>query len=53
MNKVKIFHDKYFYDLEDDVNTFALNHKIINTNTCVEKYGCDVYYTIVVLYEEN
>lgn len=53
MNKIKIFHDEYFHDLEDDVNAFALKHKIISTNICTEKHGYDVYYTIVVLYEEN
>lgn len=53
MNKIKIFQQgSHYRDLEGAVNEFAKNHKILNTSICTEKHGYDVYYTIVVLYEE-
>lgn len=53
MNKIKIFQqESYYRRLENTVNEFAKNHKILNTSICTEKHGYDVYYTIVVLYEE-
>ena len=52
MNKIKIFQqESYYHRLEDTVNEFAKEHKILNTSICTEKHGYDVYYTIVVLYE--
>ena len=53
MNKIKIFYGQWFRTLENDVNAFALRHKIINTDICTEKRGNDIYYTIIVLYCEN
>lgn len=53
MNKVKIFHGRTLSFIEDNITSFAKTHKIINTSICTEKHGYDVYYTIVVLYEEN
>ena len=53
MNKVKIFHESYWIRIEDKINQFAENHKILNTSVCTEKHGYDVYYTILVLYEED
>lgn len=53
MNKIKIFHGQHFRALEDDVNDFALRHKIINTDICTEKHGYEIYYTIIVLYCDN
>ena len=53
MNKIKTFHGGTLSFLENDVNKFARDHKIINVNICTEKYGYSVYYTIVVLYENN
>ena len=53
MNKIKIFHDRLLYTTQNEVNNFAEKHKIINTSICTEKHGYDIYYTIVVLYEEN
>ena len=35
------------------VNRFAEKHKILNTSICSEKSGYSIYYTIVVVYEEN
>lgn len=52
MNKVKIFHEDYYHDLEDKINHFAEKHKILNTSICTEKHGYAVYYTAMVLYEE-
>lgn len=52
MNKIKIFRqESYYRRLEDTVNEFAKEHKILNTSICTEKHGYNVYYTIVVLYE--
>ena len=53
MNKIKTFHGGILSLLRDEVNNFAEKHKIINTSICTEKHGYDVYYTILVLYEEN
>ena len=54
MNKIKIFQqESYFHRLENVVNEFAKNHKILNTSVCTEKHGYNIYYTIVVVYEEN
>ena len=53
MNKIKIFHGQHFRILEDNVNDFALKHKIINTDICTEKHGYEIYYTIIVLYCDN
>lgn len=53
MNKIKTFHGSLLSIVQKEVNNFAEKHKIINTSICTEKYGYDIYYTIVVLYEEN
>ena len=53
MNKIKTFHGGILSLLRDEVNSFAERHKIINTSICTEKYGTNVYYTILVLYEEG
>ena len=53
MNKIKTFHGTTLSTLEYNINGFAKTHKIINTSICTEKYGYEVYYTILVLYEEN
>lgn len=53
MNKIKTFQGSTLSFLQSEVNNFAEKHKIINTSICTEKYGYDIYYTIVVLYEEN
>lgn len=53
MNKIEIFHGSPLSLLHYKINYFAKKHKIINTSICSEKHGYDVYYTIVVLYEEN
>ena len=53
MNKIKTFHGCVLSLLCDEVNSFAEKHKIINTSICTEKHGYDVYYTILVLYEEG
>ena len=53
MNKIKTFYGSSLYSLENDINEFARDHKIINTNICTEKHGYNVSYTIVVLYENN
>lgn len=52
MNKIKTFHGRPLYIVQNQVNYFAEEHKILNTSICTEKYGYDTYYTIVVLYEE-
>lgn len=51
MNKIKTFHGSTLF-IQNEVNNFAEKHKIINTSICTEKYGNNIYYTIVVLYEE-
>ena len=53
MNKIKIFHNRLLSTTQNEVNNFAEKHKIINTSICTEKYGNNIYYTIVALYEEN
>ena len=53
MNKIETFHGSTLSLIEYKVNDFAEKHKIINTSICTEKHGYDVYYTILVLYEEN
>ena len=53
MNKIKTFHGSVLSLLQSEVNNFAEKHKIINTSICTEKNGYSVYYTILVLYEEN
>ena len=53
MNKIKTFQGSTLSFLQSEVNNFAEKHKIINTSICTEKYGYAIYYTIVVLYEEN
>lgn len=52
MNKVKIFHGGVLSFIQNEVNTFAEKHKIINTSICAES-GSSIYYTIIVLYEDN
>ena len=52
MNKIKTFYGRPLYFVQNQVNYFAEEHKIINANICTEKHGYDVYYTILVLYEE-
>ena len=52
MNKIKTFHGCVLSFLRDEVNSFAENHKVINTSICTEKHGYSIYYTILVLYEE-
>lgn len=51
MNKVRIFHEEYYYKLEQKINEFALGHNILNTSIATEKHGYDVYYTVIVTYE--
>ena len=51
MNKVKIFHEDYYWKLEEKINEFALKHNILNTSICPEKHGYDVYYTVIIVYE--
>lgn len=53
MNKIKTFHGSVLSLLSNEVNRFAEKHKILNTNICSEKSGYSIYYTIVVVYEEN
>ena len=53
MNKIKTFQGSTLSFLQSEVNNFAEKHKIINTSICTEKYGYDIYYTIVALYEED
>ena len=53
MNKIKTFYGDTLSFLENNVNEFARGHKISNVNICTEKHGYNVYYTIVVLYENN
>ena len=52
MNKIKTFHGSILSLLQSEVNNFAEKHKIINASVCTEKYGYDIYYTILVVYEE-
>ena len=53
MNKIEIFHGYPLSLIHYKINNFAEKHKIINTSICTEKYGNNIYYTIVALYEEN
>lgn len=53
MNKIKIFHGGILSIIQNEANNFAEKHKIINISICTEKYGNNIYYTIVALYEEN
>ena len=53
MNKIKTFHGSILSFLRKEVNYFAEKHKILNTSICSEAHGYNVYYTIVVVYEEN
>lgn len=53
MNKVKIFHEEYCWKLEEKINEFALKYNILNTSICTEKHGYDVYYTVIIVYEEK
>ena len=53
MNKIKTFHGSVLSLLRDEVNSFAEKYKIVNADICTEKHGYDIYYTILVLYEEN
>ena len=52
MNKIKTFHGSILSLLDNEVNHFAEKHKILNTSICSEEHGYNIYYTIVVLYEE-
>ena len=52
MNKIKTFHGGTLSIVQSEVNNFAEKHKIINASICTEKHGYDVYYNILVLYEE-
>ena len=52
MNKVKIFHEEFYYRLEQKINEFAQEHKILNTSIATEKHGYSVYYNVIVVYEE-
>jgi hypothetical protein len=52
MNKIRAFHGRTLSSIQSEVNDFAKNNKIINTSICTEKHGYDIYYTIIVLYEE-
>jgi hypothetical protein len=53
MNKIKTFHGGTLSIVQSEVNKFAEKNKIINASICTEKHGYDVYYTILVVYEEN
>ena len=53
MNKIKTFHSDILSRLDKEVNYFAEKHKILNTSICSEEHGYDIYYTIIVVYEEN
>ena len=53
MNKIKIFHSESSYTcLEDIVNEFAKNYKILNTSISTATRGYTMQYTIAVLYGE-
>ena len=52
MNKVKTFYGSVLSLLSNEVNRFAEKHKILNTSICSEECGYNIYYTILVLYEE-
>lgn len=52
MNKVHIFYNRLLSLIQKEVNIFAEKHKIISTSICTETHGYDIYYIIVVLYEE-
>ena len=52
MNKIEIFHGSVLSIIQYEVDNFAKKHKIINTSICTEKHGYNIYYTILVLYEE-
>ncbi|MBO5141430.1 MAG: hypothetical protein J6C46_00235 [Clostridia bacterium] len=53
MNKVRIF-DHYVstYELEEDINSFASEYKIINVSFACERSGYSFLYFATVLYEE-
>lgn len=51
MNKVKIFHEEYYFNLEQKINEFAREHNILNASIATEKHGYSVYYNVIVVYE--
>lgn len=52
MNKVEVFHGISLPIIQYEVDSFAEKHKIINASICTEQQGYNVYYTILVVYEE-
>lgn len=52
MNKIKTFHGGILSLIQSEANKFAEKHKIINASVCTEKIGYNIYYTILVVYEE-
>lgn len=51
MNKVRIFHEEYYWTLEQKINDFAQKHTILNVSIATEKHGYSTYYTAAAIYE--
>lgn len=51
MNKVRIFHEEYYFKLEQKINEFAQKYNILNASIATEKHGYNAYYTAIVTYE--
>lgn len=52
MYKTKFFHEKSMYDLEDKVNAFIQDKRVVNISYTTNSVGYNVYHYCCVLYME-